>query len=119
MASTKAARERMERLGTDKPGRKVGSLHSELVRDRIRSSAIVNRLMAFVNGTQDPRTKKPLELSPAQVTAALGLLKKTIPDLQAIEHSGEVAQEVYMISAEPPTEEEWQAQYGGGQRLDS
>lgn len=86
-------------------------VHSELVRERIRTKAIVNRLTNHVLGR--------IELSATQVAAGLGLIKKTIPDLQAIEHSGEVAQPVHQVSAEPPTEAEWQQMYGGTQRLDS
>jgi hypothetical protein len=51
--------------------------HPEEVRAKIRTSQLVNRLNAFVNGK--------IELSPHQVSAALGLIKKTMPDLQAID----------------------------------
>jgi hypothetical protein len=92
-----------------KPGRKPGSIHSELVRDRIRTAMLLNRLTNFVLGR--------IEMAPHQVTAALGLLKKTVPDLQAIEHSGTIIEEVHTVSAEPLTEEQWQQTYGSGQRL--
>ena len=53
------------------------------VRQRIRTSLIVNRLTDHVlSGTEMART---------QITAALGLLRKTLPDLSATELSGEVA----------------------------
>jgi hypothetical protein len=87
----------------------ANAIHSELVRERIRTKAIVNRLTNHVLGR--------IEMSATQVTAALGLIRKTVPDLQAIEHSGEVAQPVHKVSAEPPTEAEWQQQYGGSQHL--
>lgn len=54
--------------------------HPEEVRQKIRTSQLVNRLNAFVNGE--------IELSPSQVTAALGLIRKTMPDLSALAHSG-------------------------------
>jgi hypothetical protein len=54
--------------------------HPEEVRQKIRTSQLVNRLNAFVNGE--------VELSPHQVTAALGLIRKTMPDLSALAHSG-------------------------------
>ena len=42
----------------------------------------------------------------------------TIPDIQSIEHLGEVQHKVHMVSAEPLTEAEWQATYGSkGQAL--
>lgn len=93
-----------------KRGRPFGSMHSELVRDRIRTAMLLNRLTNFVTGR--------IEMSPHQVTAALGLLKKTVPDLQAIEHSGTIIEEVHTVSADPLTEEQWAQTYGSGQRLD-
>lgn len=87
--------------------------HSEIVRARIRSSQIINRLQAFVMGKKDRKSKRRIELSPHQVTAALGLLRKTIPDIQSIEHLGEVTARVHVVSAEPLTEAEWQQTYGG------
>jgi hypothetical protein len=56
--------------------------HSDKTRERIKTSMLINRLQSFVEGT--------VELTAPQVTAALGLIKKTLPDLQAIEHSGAV-----------------------------
>lgn len=45
-------------------------------RAKIQTSMLINRLSDFVNGK--------IALEPAQVTAALGLLKKTAPDLQSV-----------------------------------
>lgn len=56
--------------------------HPEEVRQKIQTSQLVNRLHSFVNGE--------IELSPHQVTAALGLIRKTMPDLTAIAHSGAI-----------------------------
>ena|SRR5215217_7493539 len=55
----------------------------EIVRRRIQSTKIVQRLQLFVDGE--------VKMTAPQVTAALGLLRKTVPDLSAIEHTGEVA----------------------------
>lgn len=82
-------------------------MHSELVRERIKTTQLVNRLTNFALG----KLRKPME--PHQVTAALGLLKKTVPDLQAIEHSGTIVEEVHTVSSEPLTEEQWAQEYGG------
>ena len=57
------------------------------------------------------KLKRPME--PSQVTAALGLLCKALSDLQAIEHSGEIAETVLEGSAEPLTEGEWAKTHGG------
>ncbi len=48
---------------------------SENWRAKIRTSMLVNRLSDLVEGK--------IEMQPHQVTAALGLLKKTAPDLSA------------------------------------
>jgi hypothetical protein len=51
-----------------------------MVRDKIRASQLVNRL--------EDHVLVETELSATQVSAALGLLKKCVPDLAATEHSG-------------------------------
>lgn len=54
--------------------------HDENTRLRIQATQIVNRLQDHIFDR--------CELSRSQVSAALGLLKKTLPDLQATELSG-------------------------------
>jgi hypothetical protein len=56
--------------------------HQDFVREKIRASQLVNRLEEHVLGKVD--------MTATQVTAALGLLKKCVPDLSAVEHSGTV-----------------------------
>lgn len=85
-------------------------MHSELVRERIKASALVNRLTQFIEGK--------ISMEPHQVTAALGLLRKVVPDLQAVELSGEVKAK-HVVMAEPLTEDEWAKTYGGEQHLNS
>jgi len=59
-------------------------------RDAIATTQIINRLNGFALGAGlEPRTKKPIEMTPAQIKAAEILLKKTLPDLKQIEHTGE------------------------------
>ena len=65
-----------------KRGRKPGYKHTDIVRERIRISMIVNRLHKHIAGE--------LELSPTQIRAAEILLKKKLPDLSSVEHSGAV-----------------------------
>lgn len=50
-------------------------------RDKIKNSNILSCLIAHAEGAR--------EMSATQVTAGLGLLKKCLPDLQAVEHSGD------------------------------
>ena len=52
----------------------------EIVRQRIRTSMLVSRLQRHVDGK--------LEMTATQVTAALGLLRKTAPDLARTELTG-------------------------------
>lgn len=54
-------------------GVRLNPAHDDRTRAKIQTSQIINRLNSFVNGR--------VEMSPAQVTAALGLLRKTLPDL--------------------------------------
>lgn len=56
--------------------------HDARTREKIRTSQLINRLEKFILSEADGKNG-PVELSPAQVTAALGLIKKTLPDLQA------------------------------------
>jgi hypothetical protein len=50
-------------------------------RDKIRNSNILTALIEHAEGQRD--------MSPSQVTAGLGLLKKALPDLQTITHQGD------------------------------
>lgn len=62
-------------------GVRLNPAHDERTRAKIQTSQIVNRLQDFVNGA--------VELSPAQVTAAQVLLRKTLPDLAQTEVTGD------------------------------
>lgn len=64
-----------------KAGRPIGKLHQEDVRRKIQTSQLVNRLTDHALGL--------IELENSQVRAIEILLKKTIPDLSSIEHSGD------------------------------
>lgn len=63
--------------------------HDENTRKKIQASQLINRLTDHILSDGEKMTA-------SQVNAALGLLKKTLPDLKAIdisgdiEHSGEV-----------------------------
>jgi len=57
-------------------------MQQEATREKIRAGLLIKTLEDHViNGK---------ELQPSQVTAALGLLKKCVPDLSATEHTGEM-----------------------------
>jgi hypothetical protein len=55
--------------------------HDDETRAKIQASQLINRLQDHV--------LSDLDLKPTQVQAALGLLKKTLPDLTATELSGD------------------------------
>lgn len=61
-------------------------MHSDRTRERIKASMLLNRLEKFVEGD--------VELNAAQVSAALGLLKKVVPDLQAVSLDGQLDHKV-------------------------
>ena len=77
---------------------------SENTRKRIQTTMIAERLTKHVLGD--------VEMTATQVTAALGLLRKTLPDLQQQEIKAEVNQKTRVVSNEPLTEDEWSDQYG-------
>ena len=64
-------------------GRPAGFTMTEEHRDKIRKSNILHRLVEFAEGAED------VEMSAAQVTAATTLLRKVLPDLQAVTVSGD------------------------------
>ena len=73
----------------------------EIVRERIRASMITSALVKHVLGKN--------EMSASQVTAALGLLRKCIPDLSAIDVEVDGKLATYDISDKPLTADQWAA----------
>src|SRR5512135_3208662 len=57
----------------------------DIVRKRMQTTRIVKRLTQFALGENDDANQK-VEMSQAQVRAALGLLAKTLPDLSSMEY---------------------------------
>lgn len=53
--------------------------HDTRTRDKIRTSQLINRLEKFA------LNEDGIEMTKGQVTAALGLIKKTLPDLAQID----------------------------------
>ena len=56
--------------------------HQESIREKIRGSQLVNVLEKHVFNEYEDNEKR---LDPTQVNAAMGLLKKVVPDLSATE----------------------------------
>lgn len=78
-----------KRIPQNKGGRRPGYAHSQVTRQRIRASYLMGQLYYFAMGKPDPRGHM-VSMSPTQVQAALGFLRKVVPDLKTIEHTGEV-----------------------------
>lgn len=62
---------------------------AERLRDQIRVTQLLKRLEGFALGENDARSKKPIEMSPQQVTAAVKLVGKRLPDLTATQLSSD------------------------------
>lgn len=79
-------------------GVRLNPTHDVKARAKIKTSQIINRLNAFVLKEPDPQTGKPIEMNKTEVSAALGLLRKTLPDLVSAEMKIEDARGVEDIS---------------------
>jgi hypothetical protein len=71
------------------PARTRKIRHDENTRDKIQVSQIINRLTGHILGKVD--------MPASAVTAALGLLRKKLPDMAAVEHTGDAAPVTYNI----------------------
>jgi hypothetical protein len=86
--------------------------HDERARLKIQTSQLINRLNLFALGQPDPCSihGKPIEMTDTQVRAALGLLRKTLPDLASTTIEGNPDNPVtYVIRGPTPVEStaEW------------
>lgn len=83
-------------------GRPIGRRHQDDVRAKIQASQLVNRLTNHALGK--------IELSATQIKAIEILLRKSVPDLSSIEHTGEVTNWVMRMPEPAATSEEWERQ---------
>lgn len=70
--------------------KRLRPMHQDEVRAKIQSSQIINRLTDHGFGK--------VELSPTQVQALNIVLKKALPDLQSVEHTGDKDNPVEIIT---------------------
>jgi len=83
-------------------GRTGGFKLTDEHRGKIANSSILNCLIEHAEGRR--------EMSSTQVSAALGLLKKVLPDLQATENKTEVTMaNVVALPERAASTEEWQS----------
>jgi hypothetical protein len=76
-----------------KPGmhkKLLNPARAEEIRQKIKATLIINKLENHALGQE--------EMSATQITAALGLLKKCVPDLAAIELSGNEDKPVRLLA---------------------
>lgn len=71
-------------------GRPMGRMHQDDVRSKIQTSQLINRLTDHALGI--------IELSPTQVRAIEILIKKTLPDLSAVELTGDSENPVEFVN---------------------
>lgn len=66
--------------------------HQKDIREKIKTSQLINRLQAFALGEKAPNAAedddKALELDQARLKAIEILLRKSLPDLSAVTHEG-------------------------------
>ncbi len=93
-----------------KPG--MGRKQTEATRGKIKTTQLLNRLQDFAAG------KKGVDMTPAQVNAALGVLRKALPDMQAVEQRTEI--EVKAIQTEPVmVEKDWEDRFNENETPDA
>src|SRR5262245_22917650 len=81
----------------------------DYVREKIRTSQLINRLQKFAFGE--------IDLTMTQVRAIEILLRKSVPDLAAVEIRSEQTHR-YVIEVPPALDrDEWQRKYGQNPRL--
>lgn len=85
-------------------GRPKGIWTPQVTRNRIRTSALARRLEDHALG------RKGVEMSATQVQAALGILKKTLPDLSSTDLNIEGQLGTYDVSDKPISAEQWEAE---------
>ena len=84
--------------------RRIIATHDDRTRAKIQTTQLINRLTDHVMGK--------VELSASQVAAALGLIKKTLPDLTTVELNAEI-KERHVINAQPMSLDEWEKASSG------
>jgi hypothetical protein len=63
--------------------------HDDATRQKIQTSQLVNRLNGYALGELDPTSEKPIEISTGQLKAIEILLRKSLPDLSAVQIAGD------------------------------
>ncbi len=83
------------------------------LKEKIGAEKLIKRLKEFADSRFSPTSDS--YMAPHQVTAAMGLLRKVIPDLAAVEHKGEVA--IRPVIEPEPTPVEWKEAFAESKQL--
>lgn len=67
---------------------RLNGAHQADIRAKIKTSQLINRLQDFVLDGVDPKTGDPVEIDTARLKAIEILLRKSLPDLSAVQHTG-------------------------------
>ena len=85
-----------------RPGSQPKAMLTDAHRAKIANSSILNALIEHIEGRR--------EMASTQVTAALGLLKKVMPDLSSVESKSEVThRNVVALPETAKSTEQWEA----------
>ena len=69
---------------------RLNGAHQADIREKIKTSQLVNRLQDFALGGVDPKTGDLIEIDQPRLKAIEILLRKSLPDLSSVEMSGNV-----------------------------
>ena len=67
---------------------RLNGAHQADIREKIKTSQLVNRLQDFALVGNDPKTGDPIEIDGARLKAIEILLRKALPDLSAVAVTG-------------------------------
>lgn len=68
---------------------RLNGAHAKDIRDKIKTSQLINRLQDFVLGGADPKTGDPIDIDPQRLKAIEILLRKALPDLSSVTLGGD------------------------------
>ena len=91
--------------------RKNRPKHDEKTKSKIQASQLINRLMGHIVTYEGSPDFEKKSMTPSQVTAAVSLLKKVMPDLSSTDVKGDIFNHHYVVDSKPMSEKEWSHSY--------
>ena len=67
---------------------RLNGAHQADIREKIKTSQLINRLQDFALDGTDPKTGNLIEIDSPRLKAIEILLRKSLPDLSAVTHEG-------------------------------